>query len=194
MDIVVHSGDFLPNQSRGVRAIEHAYQCEWIRRNKDALRSWVGDRKLLVCSGNHDYVDVAQELSRIGIDATSLDDRLVDVDGMSFFGFPWVPWFTGEWNYEVSDSRIAFLARDLAELMNHGAVDVLVSHGPMGHVLDVNRYGEHCGSMAMRALVDSARHPPVAMLHGHIHESFGQATHGDTIVSNAAMGWQVVEV
>lgn len=194
VDVVVHSGDFLPNKSRGNRPVEEVFQSAWVRGHADGIRRWLGGRKLLVCSGNHDFVDVAEELQAVGVDATCLDDRIVDVDGVAFYGFPWVPTFTGEWNFEASEEGLSAALAPFDELTNQGAVDIFVSHGPMHGILDCNLYGKRCGSRSLRWSLLAARHLPKAMLHGHIHESVGTVMWSGMLISNAAQTSRVVEV
>jgi Icc-related predicted phosphoesterase len=188
VDVVVHSGDFLPNRTRGIRAVEEVFQPAWVHENAARLRGWMGDRRLLVCAGNHDFVDPAPLLREAGLNAVSITDRLHDEDSVGFYGFPWVPFFTGEWNYELGLVPLTNATIAVEEMLNQGAIDVLVSHGPLYGVRDRNADGENCGSLPMRYALQAARHAPRAFLCGHIHEARGRQTWSRGIhVSNAAL-------
>lgn len=182
-DAVVSSGDFLPNRTFGTAVIEQSFQPCWIEDNADKLRTWIGDKPLLMTSGNHDFVSASYFLRQIGINAVNLDDHRVEFEGLIFYGFPWVPHFTGQWNYE-SDSRELEARTNAIDLEG---VDVLVAHSPLYGVRDMNRDGERCGSRPMRNLLQEASHVPTHYLCGHIHESAGiQAWSRGITVSNAA--------
>jgi Icc-related predicted phosphoesterase len=186
-DVIVHSGDILPNRTRGIRPIEEAYQHACIERDADRLRAWIGGRKLLLVPGNHDFIDVAAALRGIGIDATEIGEEPLDVDGVRFLGFKWVPWFTGEWNNEISEREMAERLRPIEGWLDTGTIDVLVTHSPMYGVRDRNAAGERCGSRALRDVLQRARHLPSFLLHGHIHEASGyQGWSRGMVVSNAA--------
>ncbi len=50
-------------------------------------------------------------------------------------------------------------------------IDILISHTPFLHMLDQNKDGYHCGSMALREAVDRIK--PRLFICGHIHEQGG---------------------
>lgn len=189
-DVVVHSGDFLPNRSR-IATIEYAFQPLWVEDNAKRLRDWLGERPLLVCSGNHDFCSPARLLQAVGIQAIDLDDKRVEHDGFIFHGFPYVPEFTSEWMHECDDEELT--AR--TEGIDLKGVDVLVAHSPIFKLLDKNREGGHCGSVPMRNFLKKSTHVPRWYMHGHIHESHGSTRWVRKIdVSNAATTQRVVEL
>jgi len=189
-DIIVHSGDFLPNRTRGVRAIEEPFQAQWIRDNADRLKAWLGGRPFLFCQGNHDFIDPVPELKEAGINAIDLTMQyIVEHNGVRFFGFPWVKYFTGEWNWEAEERDI------VRHLRLVPPVDVLVTHGPIYGVLDQNIYRTRCGSQALKDFLRDVPTPPKYVLHGHIHEAAGHTGWSrGIIVSNAAGIQQVWEI
>jgi len=193
-DVVVHSGDLLPNKTFGIRRVEETFQANWLEALAPQLKKWLGAKPFLFCPGNHDFVDPIPYLRAAGVSAHSIADCLFELKGVRFYGFPWVPVF-GSWNYMVSsEERRARLAPAL-ELLDEGKIDVFVAHGPMRGVLDRNGDGERCGSRVMREAMQNAKIPPKLFLHGHIHESAG--VHGwsrGVIVSNAACVQRILTV
>ena len=189
VDVVVHSGDLLPNRTLGLRAIEEPFQKMWIEQHGEKLRAWLRDRPLLLVHGNHDFIDAVPVLRSVGIDAHGLDDRRFLFDGVVFYGFPHVPYFSGEWNFECGprdlDARVQGIDLD--------GVDVLVAHAPIFGLRDRNADGERCGSKPMRALLKASSYSPRWYLHGHIHESAGvQRWIRDIDISNAACTQRVI--
>lgn len=192
-EVIVHSGDFLPNRTRGLRVSEETTQPAWVAYNEARIRKWVDHRTFVLCRGNHDYVDPIPMMREMGIDAYGIDDRMLHLDGISFYGFPWVPYFSGEWNHEVSPRELT--ARlDAAEPLI-AACDILVAHCPIYGVLDMTQEGERAGSKPMRKLLQRAERVPNLYLCGHIHEQGGalQRWSRDIDVSNAACSQRILD-
>ncbi len=189
--VVVHSGDFLPNKTFGVWSIERAFQPTWIEQNAEQIKRWVRDRPFLITHGNHDYIDSVPFLRAIGVDAHCLDDVRYVHDGIVFHGFPHVPFYTGQWNYETSNRELE--ARTQA--IDLEGVNVLVSHSPFYGVLDMNRKGIRCGSKPMRHRMQHSSHVPEYFLCGHIHESNGrQAWSRGIQVYNSATVQHMIDI
>ncbi len=193
-DVIVHSGDLLPNASYGNRPVEEFFQAKWIADHAAKLLAWIGTgRPFLYTPGNHDYVDPTPVLRRLGVDARFLVGAL-DVDGVRFWGHPWTPEFCG-WNWMCEAEEMREHLEPVVDLLERGEIDVFVSHGPMFGVLDRNRDGSRCGSHELREVMQNAKHPPRLLLHGHIHEAAGlQAWSRGMIVSNAATTHRVLEL
>jgi len=190
-ELVVHSGDFLPNRTFGIWSIETAYQPKWIDDNIEKIKRWLNDRPLLITHGNHDFIDVAHFLKFHGVDAHCLDDVRYVHDSYVFHGFPHVPAFSAMWNYETSNSELT--ARTQA--IDLEGVNFLVAHSPFHGVLDRNQKGQRCGSVPMRQYLQNNRYVPEYYLCGHIHESHGrQAWSRGMIVYNSATIQQVIDV
>lgn len=189
-DVVVHSGDFCPNRSFGIRSIEDTYQPYWIESKGPQLRAWIGERPLLIVHGNHDFINTVSLLRAQGIEAYDLDDKRLDHGGLVFHGFPWVPSF-GPWNRGISEKEISLR---LLQVDMEG-VDIFVSHCPMYGVLDRNAEGERCGSRSLRSHFQESPHVPKYLLHGHIHEAAGiLGWSRGMIVSNAATTQRIIDV
>jgi Icc-related predicted phosphoesterase len=195
-DVVVHSGDLMPNRTFGIRAVEEAFQPHWLETNAAKLRAWLGaDKPFLFCPGNHDFVDPVPHLKAAGVRAFSLVDTLVAWDHVRFYGFPWTPEFCG-WNWMCGPVEMGLRLEPGRALLDEGEIDVWVSHGPMYGVLDRTALvGERAGSKVVRAAMQMAKHPPRIFLHGHIHEAAGlQAWTRGMIVSNAACMQRILEI
>ena len=183
-DVVVHSGDLMPNASFGVRAIERRFQPQWLEERLSNLPPRYRDQPMLLCPGNHDFVDPTPALRKAGVDARLLIGAL-EVGGVRFWGHPWTPTFY-DWNYMCEPDAMEEHLAPVAERMARGEIDVLVSHGPMRGVLDRNQSGERCGCPVLRRVLEAASRRPRLVLCGHIHESAGEMQWKDVTVSNAA--------
>ena len=171
-DVVVHSGDLMPNTSFGVAVLERAFQPRWLEQNaKHFPKGWYG-KPVIMVPGNHDYVDPTPALRSVGLDVQLLVDDVVEIGGVRFWGHPWTPPFY-DWNYMLPPAAMSAKLARLADEARRGGVHVLVSHGPMYGVLDRNQSGERCGCPQLRHVVTEASGELRMILHGHIHESAG---------------------
>lgn len=191
-DVIVHSGDLMPNRSFGIRSIEETWQPHWVAENLGRLAAWIGARPFLYTPGNHDYIDPTVALRAAGVDAHLLIG-FAEVNGVGFYGHPWTPEFCG-WNWMCGAVEMAERLAWFREMNDQGAIDVLVSHGPMYGVLDRNARGHRCGCPVLKKTLQEARHLPKAMLCGHLHEANGHVMWNGMHVSNAATTQRVVTV
>lgn len=193
VDVVVHSGDLMPNRTRGHREVEETYQEHWCVENADAIAAWLGGRQLLYVPGNHDYWDPVVTWAPLGIDIVQPGGTEATCwrrDGLCFAGFQWVKFFTGEWNYEASEEAIAYGLESLP-----ADVDVLITHGPPFGVRDRNEDGVRCGSMSLRKHLRTRERPVKLLLFGHIHPARGVLSWSRGMqVSNASQAVHVLEV
>lgn len=195
IDVVVHSGDLMPSFSRGIKVIEEPRQLAWASLHADRMAtSWGTKQPVLYVSGNHDYVDPTPAMRIAGMDARNIDDRVEEVAGLKFYGFPYVHWFTGEWNRELSEDAIYQKLKPVAEMIECGEIDILVAHSPYYGSLDRNAYGERCGSKAIRETLFKLIRPLTAYLCGHIHESNGVNKYHKMICSNAATTQRIINI
>ncbi len=191
--LVVHSGDFMPNQTRG-GPTERAYQRNWIGHHKERLKRWLDGRTFLLCRGNHDFYDPCEDMARHGIDARSITNKIVEAEGLRFYGFPYVNAMAGEWFGELLGQDMYDAIRPVVDAFNENRADVLVAHCPPYGVLDKS-YGTRCGSQAMAdAISYRFQRLPLAYLCGHIHEHHGATLLNWMLVSNAATVQRIVEV
>ncbi len=98
-----------------------------------------------------------------------LGGRRLECGGYNFVGYEYSPPFVGG-PYEKPEPEMARDLEALAALVD--ARTVLVTHAPAQGILDRTYGGERVGSRAIAGLIE--RHPPLAHVHGHIHESFGR--------------------
>lgn len=195
--IIVHTGDLFPNKTRGNRFVEPGYQREWLIKVLPNWHAWCGGRPFIHVPGNHDFFDPVPLMRRAGIDAHGVDSRelvkiwlasSMTVDGVlteerhiTFAGIPDIPWMGGEWNHERHEVEISERFAEVLALRP----DVVVCHCPIYGVLD-SAYGNHIGSTSIATALLYGEHEPLAYLHGHCHESHGEARLRNTLVSNAA--------
>lgn len=174
---------------------EAALQARWLARmGHGHLRAVFGapGAPVVCCRGNHDFVDLAPLFAggpvfEIGEDPAQAWTML----GLKFGGVRGVKRHRGRWSDELDAAEFDARARGLPP-----DLDVLVTHAPPEGILDAIP-GESVGSPALRAYV--ARHdpslPPLrAHLFGHIHEGKGTVALGGTVFSNAACGWNVIDL
>ena len=129
----------------------------------------------IIIGGNHDtpLVKEGASLFKWAKDCQYLLDEGTEIESVSdcnrlkIWGTPWTPWFHG-----VNPNCKAFMKsdHDLQKYFNliPEGLDILITHGPMRHILDANYDGYACGSQALREAVDRAR--PRFHVFGHIHE------------------------
>lgn len=177
-DVLIHSGDAC---LRGTLE-EFAAFANWLAQ--------LPHKHKLFVPGNHDFCverDTAlcrNLLTRAGV--RLLIDQGITINGVKFYGTPWVPNLSG-WAYYASSQRLRDRFSDIPSDTN-----VLITHGPPSGELDlipgVQTIGEphgleedewtdddglHVGSMA---LLQRVKQLGALKLHvfGHIHESSGQ--------------------
>lgn len=169
-DVLVHAGDLTMNGR--VSEIENV--ASW-------LRSLPYKHKVVI-AGNHDFLFQTDPSRARALmhGLTYLQDSSCVIEGVTFWGSPWQPWFY-DW---------AFNLRTPAELAAKWNLippntDVLITHGPPHGVLDATTDGRLVGCMELRKAT-IVRQPKVHVF-GHIHEAYGQKTIGATTYVNAAL-------
>lgn len=188
-EFVIHSGDYLPNASRGNLTIELPFQERWIRANAENLKEWLGGRSFLFSSGNHDFIDPCPIMVECGIDAINLNDKVTLYKGLNFYGFPYVPFIAGEW---AGEKHLPEMHDEMNRMLrrikdSEAKIDILVSHAPPFGVLDVYM-NEHLGNTLMTNMMAYQEMDPLPRYYlcGHIHESHGSAELFGVTISNAA--------
>ena len=182
---IFHTGDFLPNNSRGNVKVELLFQEEWVRTNKESLQTWVGDRLFVFCAGNHDFFDPVPLMREWGIQAYNATNQKLNLLGKSIYGFPYIPYIAGEWNYEREIPEMSELVEEIPD------VDILLAHCPPAGILDFEGGGKPCGNTSLaNRLAYGEGLEPAYLLCGHFHGSSGihLCEGGDKrmLVSNAA--------
>ncbi len=198
-DVVVHSGDWLPNKPSKLPGTEAEFQEAWITKKANDIKVWLKGKPLLFCQGNHDFIDnKVQEriLVNAGINAICLDNKIVKFRGYNFYGFPYVTWIDGAWSNEKTSEGMLLEVDKLVSLVNKSQIDIIVAHSPPGGVLDEAHGGNHFGNNHMtNAIIHKFTMFPKAYLCGHIHEQGGKAVLlGDMLLSNAATSQRIIDM
>lgn len=141
-DVFIHAGDFTYNGD--LKAIA-------------AFGGWLAalpHRHKLVIAGNHDFAFEhvpAPARKALGSDKNGvryLQDSGVTIDGVSFWGSPWQPWFM-DWAFNLP--RGPKIAAEWAKIPEQ--TDVLITHGPPMGILDYVPRGEHVGCADLLARI-----------------------------------------
>jgi len=157
---------------------------------------WAGHqqyyKEVAFIAGNHDFAfqnrfDELKEILDKYPHVHYLRDSSCEIDGIKFYGTPWQPMFGG----------MAFNIRFEKELQKYWQqipknTDVLITHSPPMNILDVNHFGEKCGSISLLVEVID-RIKPKLHVFGHIHESKGRHIQDGITFVNAAIVPQVID-
>lgn len=161
-DVLIHAGDCSNSGSRT------QIQDFWAWMDKQPAKY-----KLFV-PGNHDIACEYGLRPEPGI--IYLQDRGVTIEGVKFWGIPWMPQY-GDWAFMLP--RGPQLAAKWATIPND--TQVLITHGPPHGVLDYGA-GDEDLSARLRQLHSLRLH-----VFGHIHEGAGEIWRYGVKYVNAAM-------
>ncbi|MBI4816876.1 MAG: metallophosphoesterase [Deltaproteobacteria bacterium] len=167
-DVFIHAGDLC----RAGDAAELLEGQRW-------LASLPHKTKILV-AGNHDWLFATDpKLARevLGPEVIYLEDSLVTVGGVCFWGSPWQPEYN-DWAFNLP--RGARLAEKWRMIPDE--IDVLITHGPPHGIGDRSSVGGRAGCEALRSRVAEVR--PRLHLFGHIHQDGGFWADGVTAFAN----------
>lgn len=196
-DFVIHSGDGLPNYRReNVKKEEEIkFQSEWVENNIDNYRKWLKGKPFFYCSGNHCFISPVDILKEAGINAVDITNKIYNHEGITLFGFPYINYIDGEWNYECYLDEMDKHIRRLKDVLIDNKVDILVAHSPMANLLDWEKRHYGITLMANMFIYElEEKYWPKLYCHGHVHGSGNQtAKLGSMIVSNAAMSMNLLE-
>jgi Icc-related predicted phosphoesterase len=213
-DFVVHSGDWLPNITRGDINVEKQYQKYWLNNNADKIGSWLGGKSIVFCQGNHDFIDpdLQEELLRKkNINAYNATNKIVELMGIKFYGFPYINEITREWNYEKKIEELYNEVKKLENIIIMNDVDVVIAHSPPFSITDMDSYGNMLGLRHIKDMLDRIIYrresfPDYASnffyyMCGHIHRNSGivipygnMSSNNIVNISNAATCQQLVEI
>lgn len=202
-DAVIHTGDFFPNshfRGEGNKVREAVFQMRWLEDNIDVMKQQLQGHPYFFILGNHDFVNpkmVEAFLNSEGVVALDLTDQLVTFKGVNFYGFPYIPFIDGGWNYEKQIPEMQEEADKMAEVLNKTFVDVLACHAPLNKCLDLSYGNQLLGSSVIANTLDykvAKEFMPANYLCGHIHEAHGLTIRNGMLVSNAATTYQIIEV
>jgi predicted phosphohydrolase len=168
-DILVHAGDITRHGSLD---------------DVESFDRWLGTlphrHKVVIC-GNHDFCfqEQPEKARALVTNAIYLEDSGCELEGLSFWGSPWQPWFGG-WAFNLP--RGEELARVWAKIP--AGVDMLITHGPPEGILDRTNRGDDVGCRDLFDRVFEVR--PRLHVFGHIHEAAGQTVIDDITFVNAS--------
>ena len=178
-DVVVIAGDVAPLWGRGPWHVND--QKKWINRRFREWTSSYPDIKFVVIPGNHDFFPIAHLLFKnqeidwdfhFSPNVHYLSDGGTEIDGVTFYGTPWVPIISYSWAFEGEhDTLVNWFSKIPANL------DVLVTHSPPripGSDVDrsLQTDSQHFGSAELTDAILEKR--PRFVFCGHIHTG----THG----------------
>ena len=191
-DIIVNSGDFLPsitmeerwkckNESE-IHYAETIYQHKWMMDHMDAFKDTIDKSAFVLCPGNHDYYNPIPDMIKAGIDAYDINQKMKTIKGLSFYGFPFIPFIGGNWNYEKEPDDM----REWVKIIPEG-IDILVAHCPPANILCESFDGKDGGNAALANWLSyGCEKLPKMVLSGHFHKTHGIETYMNMKISNAA--------
>lgn len=162
-DVFIHAGD-LGNVGK---MREYAVIGEWFYKLKDQFKHRI------IVPGNHDWGlmrnpdEIMEEY--FDEDVILLIDKGVEIDGVKFYGCPWMPNFM-DWAYMLSEDELKPYYDAIPD-----DTKVLITHCPPFGILDktTEKYGAYrCGS---ENLMNRIKQLPKLTHHifGHIHHGYG---------------------
>ncbi len=148
------------------------------------FNDWLGTlphRHKIVIAGNHDFCfqNEPETAEPLLTNCIYLRDQALTVRGINFYGSPWQPWFYN-WAFNLQRGPEIQAKWDLIP----ENVDILITHGPPGGILDKTYLGEAVGCADLLNAIKRLR--PAYHIFGHIHESYGRFTNGHTEFINAS--------
>lgn len=166
-DILIHAGD----ATRLGSLQEVAIFAQWW--------GFLPHKHKIFIPGNHDFLyEGARSIADTFV--RSLQDELMEIEGLKIYGSPWQPEFF-DWAFNLP--RGEPLRRVWSRIPDD--VDILITHGPPFGILDANMSGEPVGCEDLLARVKEVK--PRLHIFGHIHEGYGQRTVGRTTFINASI-------
>lgn len=167
-DVLLHAGDL---SKRGTEAEIRAFSA-WFAAQPHPHK--------VVIAGNHDFALEKDPEARHWIEgAVYLQNEGCEIEGVSFWGSPFQPWFF-DWAFQRQRGE------EMAEIWADipAGVDVLITHGPPQGILDRTLHGVDAGCEALLEAV--WRVSPKVHVFGHIHEEYGQLVRDGVRFVNAS--------
>lgn len=180
-DVLIIAGDICPDRPGNYRADDKSeFQLGWLDASFTPWLEVQPAKHIVGIAGNHDfalefYWEYAHRLPW-----TYLIDSGTEIDGIKFWGLPWVPNLQS-WAFYGNDIQLETVYQSVPE-----GTDVVISHGPPMTFLDWtdHRSGGHVGAIQAVNMIERVQ--PKAYVCGHIHEGFGKDHLGNTDIYNVA--------
>ena len=165
-DVFIIAGDIFRNMSNN-RAQDARLQLkQLIDFNK--IVPEIPAKHVIVIAGNHDWIFEYQKQRILDLNFTYLQDSVVEIDGMKFWGSPWQPFFC-DWAFNLP--RDGDRIKEVWSLIPEDT-QILITHGPPLGTLDLTMFDESVGCAALAERIPKL--PKLkAHIFGHIHHSHG---------------------
>ena len=141
-----------------------------VRRGVDKTIGWLNviDKPAILVPGNSESDQELKEACKAWKSATVLHGTSAEKFGYNFYGIgggiPVTPF--GSWSYDFTEEEGRELLKDFKEN------SILITHSPPFGVLDLNGSNQHCGSSAVKEVIENKS--PLLVVCGHVHESNGK--------------------
>lgn len=199
---IIHTGDIFPDPI-SLHDLDNpsAYQIHWLENHLEDFKKMSDGKPFFFVEGNHDFIPanyVQQILNDAGIEAYSLEEKIVNYDGINFYGLPFVPYIDGSFNHERHPADMAIHIDKMAAALNKTYVDIIAAHAPPNGCLDLtfsqnNRFGNSAMNVGLDYKINKDMLPS-HYLCGHIHSSHGIAMRNGMLISNAATVFHLLEI
>jgi len=167
-DILIHAGDFTEH---GTLVEAEAF---------DRFLATLPHKHKLVVAGNHDsaFETRPSEAASVMRHCTYLQDSSVRINGITFYGSPWQPWFM-DWAFNLPRGKAL---REKWQMIPE-QTDVLITHSPPMGYGDCIYSGDRVGCEDLITVVERIK--PRLHIFGHIHEGYGTSQNEHTTFINA---------
>jgi len=173
-DVVVIAGDIAPTKGFGKW---HKYeQTKWINKKFKNFTDSFSKTQFVIIPGNHDFFPIAKETVNdssinwnfsFGDNVHFLLDSSCEINGIKFYGTPWIPIISYSWAFE---SEHDFLVEKFDKIPNN--IDILITHSPpriSGCNVDYS-IQTRCGPFGSSELANAIfNKKPKYVFCGHIH-------------------------
>ena len=148
-----------------------------------SFNRWLGTldyKHKIVIAGNHDIKFQTDPHIKMITNADYLEDDEIVIDGIKFYGTPWTPEFCN-WAFMLNRG---YDLRKKWEMIPDDT-DILITHGPPRHMLDLCPDGlpGGCDDLLIRVQELNIKHH----IFGHIHSPHGQIKYGATWFHNVSL-------
>ena len=176
-DLLIHAGDLTNNGEKEVLA-------DFLQWTQE-----VPAKDVVFIGGNHD-LGFSRGVGPLPANVHYLQDSHVTIDGLKIYGFPWVPYIHGHFEFELprdadrNGHPPGTCANHLFQRIPLDT-DILVSQAPPHGILDNKPYYPHWGSKLLLRRLQEVK--PTVHIFGHVHEANGFDKHNGVRHYNVAV-------